>query len=172
MGKKKLLRLGKRNDPALSQREREVVRLLADGNSNKQVAAILTLSPRTVEAYRSRAMRKLNFHSFPELVRYAVRYEIVEMDSSQKSGAENEGRYAPRAGLADIQGVARGGVRTSKEFEDLQSRFKHIQIRFEKAKTAKARRALLASSQAIILMAHLLVAELREKAASARCVTR
>src|SRR6266567_6480062 len=62
----------------LSVREREVVQLLAEGKSNKEIAALLNISTRTVENHRAKTMDKLNLHSFGELVRYAVRNKIVE----------------------------------------------------------------------------------------------
>jgi DNA-binding NarL/FixJ family response regulator len=61
-----------------SPRERQVLRLLADGNSNKEIASILDISTRTVECYRARIMFKLDLHSTAALVRYAVRNNIVE----------------------------------------------------------------------------------------------
>jgi DNA-binding NarL/FixJ family response regulator len=63
----------------LSSREREVVQLLAEGKSNKQVAALLNISTRTVENHRAKVMDKLTLHSFSELVRYAVRNKIAEL---------------------------------------------------------------------------------------------
>lgn len=63
--------------PKLTARERQVVRLLAQGKSNKQVAASLNISVRTVESHRSKVMRKLALKSFSDLVRYAVRNKIV-----------------------------------------------------------------------------------------------
>jgi DNA-binding NarL/FixJ family response regulator len=63
----------------LSAREREVVQLLAEGKSNKQVAALLNISTRTVENHRAKVMDKLTLHSFSELVRYAVRNKIAEL---------------------------------------------------------------------------------------------
>lgn len=61
----------------LSPRELEVVRLLCEGKSNQQVAMALDLSPRTVEVHRATVMRKLEIDTFAELVRYAVRNNIV-----------------------------------------------------------------------------------------------
>jgi DNA-binding CsgD family transcriptional regulator len=61
-----------------SPRERQVVGLLAAGKSNKEMAAILELSTRTVEAYRARVMAKLKLHSAAELVRYAVRNNLIQ----------------------------------------------------------------------------------------------
>jgi DNA-binding NarL/FixJ family response regulator len=62
----------------LTIREREVVQLLAEGKSNKEVATMLNISTRTVENHRAKTMDKLKLRSFGELVRYAVRNRIVE----------------------------------------------------------------------------------------------
>lgn len=62
----------------LTPREREIVQLVAEGKSSKEVAASLTISVRTVEAHRSHVMEKLELSSVSELVRYAVRNKIVE----------------------------------------------------------------------------------------------
>jgi len=62
----------------LSVREREIVQLLAEGRSNKEVAAVLNVSTRTVESHRAKIMRKLKLYSLGELVRYAVRNKIVQ----------------------------------------------------------------------------------------------
>jgi DNA-binding NarL/FixJ family response regulator len=62
----------------LSARERETVQLLAEGKSNKEVAGILGISPKTAETHRAAIMRKLGLSTFSELVRYAVRNGIVE----------------------------------------------------------------------------------------------
>jgi DNA-binding NarL/FixJ family response regulator len=62
----------------LSVREREIVQLLAEGKSNKEIAALLNISTRTVENHRAKTMDKLNLHSLGELVLYAVRNKIVE----------------------------------------------------------------------------------------------
>lgn len=61
-----------------SPRERQVLHLLADGKTNKEIGAVLDISKRTVESYRARIMTKLKLHSTAELVRYAVRNHIVE----------------------------------------------------------------------------------------------
>jgi DNA-binding NarL/FixJ family response regulator len=63
----------------LSDREIEVVRLLAAGKSNKETAGYLGLSVRTVESHRTRVMQKMGFRSFSELVRFAVRNNLVEL---------------------------------------------------------------------------------------------
>ena len=63
-------------DP-LSAREREIVQLLAEGKSNKQVAAALGISVKTAETHRANIMRKLHLHSTSDLVHYAVRNRIT-----------------------------------------------------------------------------------------------
>lgn len=62
----------------LTEREVEVITLIASGKSNKEAAAELGVSPRTVESHRNRVMKRLNFHSFSDLVRFAVREKLVE----------------------------------------------------------------------------------------------
>jgi DNA-binding NarL/FixJ family response regulator len=64
--------------PALTPREREVVQLLAEGKSSKEVASILGTSPATVETQRAKIMQKLDLHSVTDLVRYAIRNHIIE----------------------------------------------------------------------------------------------
>ncbi len=63
----------------LTAREREIVRLLAEGKSNKEIACELGISVRTAEAHRANITRKLEVHSAVELVRYAVRHKLVEI---------------------------------------------------------------------------------------------
>ena len=67
---------GERHAP-LTAREREVLRLLADGKSNKEIGVLLNISTRTVETHRARVMRKLGLHSMNQLVRYAIRHRII-----------------------------------------------------------------------------------------------
>ncbi|MFN2475376.1 MAG: response regulator [Chthoniobacterales bacterium] len=62
----------------LTQREREIVRLLAEGLSNKDTATALGISIRTAETHRASLMRKLQLDSLPALVRYAIRNNIIE----------------------------------------------------------------------------------------------
>lgn len=69
----------KTNQSALTSREREVVQLLAEGKSTKEVACHLNLSVKTAETHRSNIMRKLGLHSVSELVLYAVRNSIVQI---------------------------------------------------------------------------------------------
>ncbi len=67
-----------RGDAALTAREREIIQLLAEGRSNKEVASNLTISIKTVETHRASIMRKLNLDSLSDLVRYAIRNKIIE----------------------------------------------------------------------------------------------
>jgi DNA-binding NarL/FixJ family response regulator len=61
----------------LSPREREMLQLVAEGNSSKEIANLLNLSVYTVETHRSRVMQKLNLRGVPELILYAVRKGII-----------------------------------------------------------------------------------------------
>jgi DNA-binding NarL/FixJ family response regulator len=61
----------------LTDREREVLQLLAEGRTNKEVAAALDVSVSTVETHRSNLMQKLNLHNTAEIVLYAVRKRII-----------------------------------------------------------------------------------------------
>jgi len=61
----------------LTDREKEVLQLLAEGKSNKEVAALLNLSPYTIETHRTNMMQKLNLHNTAEIVLYAVRKKII-----------------------------------------------------------------------------------------------
>jgi DNA-binding NarL/FixJ family response regulator len=62
----------------LTPREVEVLQLLGSGKSNKEVAAIIKVSTRTVESHRNHIMQKMQFESFSELVRFAVRHNLVD----------------------------------------------------------------------------------------------
>jgi two-component system response regulator NreC len=62
----------------LTPREREILQLLAEGKTNKEVANILNLSPYTVETHRGNILEKLNLHSVPELILYAVRRGVIQ----------------------------------------------------------------------------------------------
>lgn len=61
----------------LTSREREILQLLAEGKSNKDIASLLNLSPHTVETHRRNLQDKLNLHSFAELILYAVRKRVI-----------------------------------------------------------------------------------------------
>jgi len=62
----------------LTPREREVLQLLAEGKNTKEVAVVLSISNKTAESHRANIMRKLNLHSVGDLVRYAIRNQIIE----------------------------------------------------------------------------------------------
>lgn len=62
---------------SLSEREREIFQLIAEGKTNKEIAALLFISPSTVETHRARIMEKLDVHSAAEIVLYAVRRGVV-----------------------------------------------------------------------------------------------
>jgi DNA-binding NarL/FixJ family response regulator len=63
----------------LTRREREVVQLLAEGKTSKEVAVMLNMSVKTAETHRSNVMRKLDIHSVSQLVLYAVRNNIIQV---------------------------------------------------------------------------------------------
>jgi DNA-binding NarL/FixJ family response regulator len=62
---------------SLSEREREIFQLVAEGKTNKEIAALLFISPSTVETHRARIMEKLDLHSAAEIVLYAVRRGVI-----------------------------------------------------------------------------------------------
>jgi two-component system response regulator NreC len=61
----------------LSEREREVLQLVAEGHSNKEIAELLSISPATVETHRAHVLQKLDLHSTAELVLFAVRRGVI-----------------------------------------------------------------------------------------------
>jgi len=61
----------------LTPREKELLQLIAEGKTNKEIASLLNLSPFTVETHRANILQKLNLHSVPQLILYAVRKGIV-----------------------------------------------------------------------------------------------
>ncbi len=64
----------------MTAREREITQLLAEGNSSKEVASLLNLSTKTVETHRSNIMRKLSFHSIRDLVVYAIKNNLIQIE--------------------------------------------------------------------------------------------
>jgi DNA-binding NarL/FixJ family response regulator len=66
--------------PTLTAREREITQLLAEGKSSKETATALNLSTKTVETHRSNIMRKLNLHSIRDLVVYAIKNKIIQIE--------------------------------------------------------------------------------------------
>lgn len=71
-------RVGVRNTMTVTGRETEVIRLLCEGKSNKEVANELGISPRTIENHRANIMEKLDLRSFSDLMRYAIRNAIIQ----------------------------------------------------------------------------------------------
>jgi DNA-binding NarL/FixJ family response regulator len=61
----------------ISKREREIIRLIAEGKNNREIAASLRISIKTVETHRANVMRKLEIDNAPKLVRYAIRNNII-----------------------------------------------------------------------------------------------
>jgi DNA-binding NarL/FixJ family response regulator len=72
--------------PTLTAREREVTQLLAEGKSSKEVAVLLNLSTKTVETHRRNIMRKLNLHSIRDLVVYAIKNNIIQIQVPELRG--------------------------------------------------------------------------------------
>lgn len=66
--------------PTLTAREREITQLLAEGRSSKEAASLLNLSTKTVETHRSNIMRKLSLHSIRDLVVYAIKNKIIQIE--------------------------------------------------------------------------------------------
>ena len=64
----------------LTTREREILQLIAEGNSSKKIAELLFISPKTVETHRTHIMDKLNIHNRTGLVKYAIRKGIVDVE--------------------------------------------------------------------------------------------
>ena len=67
----------------LTPREREILKLLAEGNSVKEIAVLLGLSVKTVEAHKFNLMRKLDIHNKAQLVTYAIQKKIIKIPVNQ-----------------------------------------------------------------------------------------
>jgi DNA-binding NarL/FixJ family response regulator len=65
---------------SLSRRERQILQLVAEGKTSAEVAAMLYLSPKTVDTYRSRMMQKLGIADLPNLVKFAIQHGITQLD--------------------------------------------------------------------------------------------
>jgi len=78
----------------LTQRERDVLRLTAEGYTGQEIAERLVLSPKTVDTYRQRVMEKLNLHHRSELVKYALRKGLLQPDAP---GADQPPRLHSRS---------------------------------------------------------------------------
>lgn len=72
----------RRAGAATTPRETEIIRLLAEGKTNKEIAALLEIAVRTVEGHRAKIMLKLGFHSLTELIHYAIRNGIVTVQGT------------------------------------------------------------------------------------------
>ncbi|PYX03070.1 MAG: DNA-binding response regulator [Acidobacteria bacterium] len=70
---------GQARSSTLTPREREVIKMIAEGNSVKEIAGLLGLSVKTIEAHKFNLMRKLNIHNKAQLVTYAIQKKIVKM---------------------------------------------------------------------------------------------
>jgi len=64
----------------LSDRERQILQLIAEGHTNREIAGALGITPKTVDTHRTRLMTKLGIHDTPGLVRYAIRKGIVRLE--------------------------------------------------------------------------------------------
>lgn len=64
----------------LSSRQREILQAIAEGRSTKEIAELLSISPKTVETHRGHLMQKLNIHEIAGLVRYAIKHGLVSID--------------------------------------------------------------------------------------------
>ena len=69
----------RKGDP-LTERERQILKLIADGRTNQNIAELLHLSKKTVESHRANIMRKLDLHDVTELVKYALRKGLIQLD--------------------------------------------------------------------------------------------
>jgi len=77
--------------PTPTAREREVIQLVAEGKSSKEVAAVLNLSTKTAETHRSNIMRKLGLHSVQDLVLYAIKNHIIQVQPQVLDRNSTEG---------------------------------------------------------------------------------
>lgn len=68
------------DEEPLTSREREVLKLIAEGNTNQEIADVLCLSRKTVESHRANIMRKLDLHDVTELVKYAIRKGLIRLE--------------------------------------------------------------------------------------------
>jgi two-component system response regulator NreC len=79
------LQQGERADVRPSPRESEIIRLLAEGKANKEIASQLGITVRTVETHRAKIMLKLGLHSLAELIHYAMRHGIATVEGDRKT---------------------------------------------------------------------------------------
>lgn len=76
---KTTLETGKDPYQQLTDREREVLKLVAEGHTAREIADILVVSPKTVEWYKNNLMRKLNIHNKTDLIKYAIRKQVINL---------------------------------------------------------------------------------------------
>ena len=88
--------------PILSPREREVLQLLAEGRTSKDVAVILNIAVKTAETHRSNIMSKLDVHSIAKLVLYAVRNEIIHVQSPAAAPSPEPGNGAANVTVLSV----------------------------------------------------------------------
>jgi len=65
----------------LTEREKEILKLVAEGRTNQEIAELLFISPTTVQTHRSHMMAKLSLHNRSDLIRYAIRHGFVTLDT-------------------------------------------------------------------------------------------
>ena len=65
---------------SLSKREREILKLVADGHSSAEIGKMLHLSPKTVDSYRSRLMQKLQLSDLAALIKFAIQHGLTSLD--------------------------------------------------------------------------------------------
>jgi two-component system, NarL family, nitrate/nitrite response regulator NarL len=88
--------------PALSSRQSEVLQLVAEGHTNKQIARLLSLSVKTVEKHRQAVLDKLDIHETATLTRYAVSHGIVQSNFTPVGGVGNSPRQHARKPAAGM----------------------------------------------------------------------
>jgi len=64
----------------LSQREREILKLVADGKTSREIAERLSISPKTVDTYRSRLMSKIGVKNLAGLIKFAIRHRLISLE--------------------------------------------------------------------------------------------
>lgn len=67
-----------KKEDLISERERDVLRLVAEGKSAKEIARVLFISPRTAENYKNNLLKKLNLHRTSELIKYAIEHKLID----------------------------------------------------------------------------------------------
>ncbi len=73
------------NAPTLTEREREVLKLTVEGKSNKEIARLLFISPKTVSVHRTNIMAKLGVHNSAELVRYTMQHQLIDINDTDET---------------------------------------------------------------------------------------